>query len=37
MKNLAVLTDDCINQFFFYKKLYGRFAVQPKKVAIITR
>ena len=38
MKNLAVLTDDCINQFFFfYKKLYGHFAVQPKKVAIIMR
>ena len=23
--------------YFFYKKMYGRFAGQPKKVAVITR
>ena len=33
---LAVLTDDCINDFFFCKEMYGCFA-GPKKVAIITR
>ena len=26
-----------INTVFFYKKVYGRFAVRPKKVALITR
>ena len=36
--NLAVLTGDRINEgFFFYKKMYGHFAWQPKKDAVITR
>jgi len=36
--DLAVLTGDRINEgFFFYKKMYGRFAGRPKQVAIITR
>ena len=31
-KNLAVLAGDRINEgFFFYKKMYGRFAGRPKK------
>ena len=34
---LAVLTGDCINEGLFYKKMYGRFAERPKKVAVITR
>ena len=33
---LAILTGDCINAFFFYKEMYGRFA-GPKKGAVITR
>ena len=28
---LAVLTGDRINEGLFYKKMYGRFAEQPKK------
>ena len=36
-KKLAVLMDDRINEGFFYKKMYGRFARRPKKVAVITR
>ena len=28
---------DHINKVFFYKKMNGRFARQPKKVAVITR
>ena len=35
--NLAVLTGDGTNEGFFNKKLYGHFAWQPKKVAVITR
>ena len=30
-KKLAVLTDDRINEGFFYKKMYGRFARWPNK------
>ena len=30
-KKLAVLTGDRINEGFFYKKMYGRFARRPKK------
>ena len=30
-KNLAVLTGDHINESFFYKKMCGHFAMQPKK------
>ena len=34
---LTILTDGCINESFFYKKMYGRFA-RGKKMAIrITR
>ena len=36
-KKLAVLTGDRINEGFFYKKMYGRFAWRPKNVVIITR
>ena len=36
--NLAVLRGDRINEgFFFFKKMHGRFARRPKKVAVITR
>ena len=35
--NLAVLAGDRINEGFFYKKMYGRFAGRPKKVAVIMR
>ena len=30
-KKLAVLKDDHVNEGFFYKKMYGRFARRPKK------
>ena len=30
-KNLAVLTGGRVNEGFFYKKMYGRFARRPKK------
>ena len=33
---LTFLTGDRINEGFFYKEMYGRFA-GPKKVAAITR
>ena len=36
-KNLAVLTGGRIKEGFFYKKVYGRFARRPKKMAVITR
>ena len=37
-KHLAVVRGDRINEFlFFNKKMYGRFAGRPKKVAVITR
>ena len=35
--DLAVLTGDRINERFFHKKIYGRFAGRPKQVAVITR
>jgi len=36
-ENVAVLTGDRVNAGFCYKKIYGRFAARPKKVAVITR
>ena len=30
-ENLVILMGDRINEDFFYKKMYGRFARQPKK------
>ena len=30
-KKLTVLKDDHVNEGFFYKKMYGRFARRPKK------
>ena len=33
-KKLAVLTGDLINEGFFYKKMYARFARWPQKVAV---
>ena len=33
-KKLAVLTGDLINEGFFYKKMYARFARRPQKVAV---
>ena len=31
---MAVLTGDLINEGFFYKKMYARFARRPQKVAV---
>ena len=36
-KNGPYSIGDRINEGFFYKKMYGRFAGQPKKEDIITR
>ena len=36
-KKLAVLKDDHVNEGFFYKKMYGRFARRPKKRSRNTR
>ena len=36
-KKLAVFKGDRINEGFYMKEIYGLFARQPNKVAVITR
>ena len=36
-KKLAVFKGDRINKGFYMKEIYGLFARQPNKVAVITR